>query len=174
MIREAGLSIQEHSPIIAEIDDAAEMEVSAKMGRPTFTAHWQLFVPMIVIALLYGIGLALLYGYGKSSTSLFRLFAIVLGVGVPLLAVQAFLRYQTVRLQFTKKTIRIQKGWPKDSPFEVPYELISQVIAKRGLAGRLFGGGTIILKLTTDTKIAIADLKSVDEIVQQFNKIKSA
>lgn len=146
------------SPRVLEVEDSAAMEVADKMGSPTYHAHWQVFVPTIVILLSYSTGLVVLYLMGMTASSSFRLGAIVLGVGVPLLTVHAFLRYNTVRLQLMDSFLRYHRGWPEDASVEVPYELISSFRAKRGLAGRLFGGGTVVIELTTGTQISIADI----------------
>lgn len=145
-------------PHVSEVEDNVELEVADKMGSPTYHAHWQIFLPTIVIFISYTSGLYALYMMDMTSSALFRLGAIVLGVGVPLLTVHAFLRYSTVRLQLMDRQLRYHKGWPEDASVEVPYELISSLRVKRGLAGRLFGGGTIVIQLTTGTKIAIADI----------------
>lgn len=159
------------SPHVSEMEDLAELEVASKMGLPTYKAHWQLFVPTVIILAAYTAGLVWLFANQMTGTSLFRLFSLVLGVGVPLLAAHAFLRYQTVKLQFTETSMRIHKGWPKDTPVEVPYALIDDIKVKHGLVGRIFGGGTIIISLTTDNVIAVADLKSCKKIQSQFRKI---
>lgn len=145
-------------PRVHEVEDSTAMEVADKMGRPTYHAHWQIFLPTFVILISYSAGLYALHTMGMTTSALFRLGAIVLGVGVPLLTVHAFLRFSTVRLQFMDRTLRYHRGWPDDSSVEVPYELISTLRVKRGVAGSLFGGGTIVIQLTTGTQIAVADI----------------
>ncbi|MFK7901309.1 MAG: PH domain-containing protein [Nitratireductor sp.] len=145
-------------PRVREVEDDAAIEVADKMGKPTYASHWQIFIPTLVIFLAYGLGLIVLFSMGMTSSALFRLGAIVLGVGVPLIAVHAFLRFSTVRLQFLETHLRYHSGWPSDASVDVPYELISSLDVRRGLAGRLFGGGTIVIKLTTGNRIAIADV----------------
>ena len=160
-------------PHISEIEDSAELEVSDQMGRPTYHSHRQLFVPTIIILCLYSGGLLVLWSIDMTSSALFRMFALVLGIGVPLLGAHAFLRYETVRLQFLKDRLRVHPGWPKDAPIEIPYDLVSSLKVKRGLSGRLFGGGTIIIELTTGSKIAIADLKRPLDALAEYQHIVS-
>src|SRR5680860_1227051 len=117
-------------PRVSEIEDSSELEVSDHLGRPTYHAHWQLFVPAVVILCLYSGGLLTLLALDMGSSALFRMFTLVLGVGVPLLGVHAFLRYETVRLQFLEDSLLVHPGWPKDAPSEVPYDLISSLKVK--------------------------------------------
>lgn len=158
-------------PHVEQLEDSVDLEVSDKLGIPTYRAHPQLFAPSIAIFVLYSLGLIALVWNDMSSGSLFRLCAIVLGIGVPLLGVQAFLRHQTVRLQFFADNLRYHPGWPEDSPAEIPYALIENLKVKRGLSGRVFGGGTIVIKLTTGSKIAVADLERPLEAVAEFNRL---
>lgn len=159
-------------PRVLEVEDSTAMEVADKMGSPTYHAHWQIFIPTLVILLSYSSGLYALHTMGMTSSALFRLGAIVLGVGVPLLTVHAFLRFSTVRLQFMDRTLRYHKGWPEDASVEVPYELISTMRIKRGLAGRVFGGGTIVIKLTTGTQIAIADIHDTSGAKSEYLSLR--
>ncbi|MBL1404678.1 MAG: hypothetical protein COC17_00485 [Hyphomicrobiales bacterium] len=159
-------------PRVLEVEDSTELEVADKMGRPTYHAHWQIFLPTIVIFISYTSGLYALYMMDMSSSALFRLGAIVLGVGVPLLTAHAFLRYSTVRLQLMDRQLRYHKGWPEDASVEVPYELISSLRVKKGIAGRLFGGGTIIIQLTTGTKIAIADIFDPSSAKEEYLSLR--
>lgn len=145
-------------PRVLEVEDSTEMEVADKMGSPTYHAHWQIFLPTIVILITYSSGLYALHVMDLTSSALFRLGAIVLGVGVPLLTVHAFLRYSTVRLQLMDRHLRYHRGWPEDASVEVPYELISTLRVKTGIVGSIFGGGTIVIQLTTGTRIAVADI----------------
>jgi membrane protein YdbS with pleckstrin-like domain len=98
-----------------------------------------------------------------SDTNLARLFIVVMAVFVPLLAAHAFLRYQTIRVQVNEDCLFCHPGWPKDLPLEVPIAMIEDVVVKRGLSGRLFGGGTLVLHLVAENKVVIADLAEPDE-----------
>jgi len=124
---------------------------------------WQIFLPTLAIGLLYfGV-----WGYfhliGRAEASLSRLSLIVLGVGVPLLAVHAFLRYQTIRIQVVENAVRYHPGWPKDMPVDMPLELIDRVKVRKGISGRLFGLGTLVLHLTSGQKVAVTDLRWPEE-----------
>ncbi len=126
----AGLN---ENPTVHEVEDRVELELPQSNDANMFRAHWQLFVPTVVIAILYGIGLLFLWMTDRSDGALFRLFAIVLAVGIPLLATHAFLRYETLCLHLGANNLRIHAGWPKDTPIEITYKLIDSLKVKRGL-----------------------------------------
>ena len=43
-------------------------------------------------------------------------------------------------------------------------------MVKRGLSGRLFGGGTVVLNLTTGSRVVIADLGEPDEAKREVER----
>lgn len=153
-------------PVVHEIKDDVSLELPDDEGSVSFRAHWQIFVPTIVILISYGLSMLYLWATNRVDTNLFRLFAIVAAVGVPLLAAHAFLRFETVRVKLLKNAIQYHPGWPKHMAQEIPMELIEILKVKRGLAGRLMGGGTLIIHTSTGSKIAIADLKDPDKILE--------
>lgn len=132
-------------------------------GVPLFFAHWHIFAPTVIIFVGYALLWFFLSSTGKSDTNLARLFIVVMSVFVPLLAAHAFLRFQTIRLQINPNALACHTGWPMDLPVEVPLAMIENVTIKRGLAGRLFGGGTIILQLPANNTFVITDLAEPDD-----------
>ncbi len=134
----------------------------------TYKAHWHIFVPTVVICILYILGWITLYFLGKSGGSLARLFIVVLAVGVPLLFAHAFLRYQTISIEIFEKQLRYHTGWPKADPVVVPYGLIEKVQHSRGLSGRLFGGGTVILQLVAGEAVGVADVEKPIEAQEKI------
>jgi len=143
-----------------EIMERSEAKLS---GVPLFTAHWHLFIPTIVIAVMYSFSWGVLVALGRIDTAIARLFVVVMAVGVPLLAAHAFLRYQTIRLQINEAGVLCHPGWPKEMLIEIDAGLIEKIVVKRGLAGRLFGGGALVLHLATGSKVVIADLGDPDK-----------
>ena len=127
-----------------------------------FRPHWHIYLPTAVIALLYAFGWLLLVAIGRIDTGLARLFVVVLAVGVPLLLAHAFLRYQTIRIEVLEGAIRFHRGWPAEGPVVMPCSMIRAVRVRRGLSGRLFGGGTVALDLITGDRTAIADMRDPD------------
>ncbi len=157
-------------PELPEVDEPREADIvflerseAKSSGIPLFAAHWHLFIPTVVIAVMYSLAWVALALLGRMDTAVARMFVVVMAVGVPLLAVHAFLRFQTIRLQISDAHILCHPGWPKDMPIELAPELITQVVVKRGLSGRLFGGGTVVLHLSTGSNVVIADLGDPDK-----------
>jgi len=132
-------------------------------GVPLFIAHWHIFIPTIVITIIYFIAWIVLHASGMGSSGLARICFIVIAIGAPFLGAYAFLRYQTIRVQINENDIICHPGWPKDLPIDVPISIISKVRVRRGLAGRLFGGGTLLLQLTTGSTVSIPDLRDVQD-----------
>ena len=154
-------NVQDPNPALTL--DAEELRIlerreAASSGVPLFAAHWHIFIPTLAIGLLYSLAWLVLAFLGKSDSGLARLFIVVMAVGVPLLAAHAFLRFQTIRLQVNVGHLLCHPGWPKELPIDVPPEMIESVRVRRGLSGRLFGGGTVVIELVTGNTVAIADL----------------
>ena len=148
----------------ADLDlTAAQSSILSKTIEPQpmhiYKAHWQIFAPTFIICFLYFAGWIILFFMGKSGDSLARLFIVVLAIGVPILFAYAFLRYQTISIEVFEKYLRYRGGWPKVDPVVIPYELIKKVNFSKGLSGRLFGGGTVMLQLEAGTDIRIADVE---------------
>ncbi len=152
------------------IQDVTGFELDEGVSTPSFRARWHPFVPVLAIAIIYAAGWFYLVSEGRSDDATTRLLFIVLAVGVPLLAAHAFLRYQTVRVQVLADAVRYHPGWPRDMPVDMPLDLIDRVRVKRGLSGRLFGGGTLVMDLTTGERASVADLdnpKGAFEAIEQ-------
>lgn len=165
---DATLDEGEHVPETDLEKDGGEVRIMERSeakaaGIPFFSAHWHLFVPTIVIAVLYTSAWLILAILGHSDAAIARLFVVVMAVGVPLLAVHAFLRFETIRLQINEGKIQLHTGWPRELPIEVSAEMIREVQVKRGLSGSVFGGGTLVLDVIPDSRIVVADLGEPDE-----------
>lgn len=150
--------------MVLDVEDIRilERDEAADSGIPLFAAHWQIFIPTLAIGVLYSLAWLILALLGKSDTGLARLFIVVMAIGVPLLAAHAFLRYQTIRLQIDNGRVLCHPGWPTELPIDIPLAMIEDIKIRRGLSGRLFGGGTIIMHITAGKTVAIADLADPD------------
>lgn len=159
-------------PSVHEVTNKSSLEAPANAKSGIFRSHWQVFVPTIVVIAIYGTALLWLWSEGRSGSGLFRLSALVLAVGAPLLATHAFLRYQTVRVRIKRDRLLYHQGWPKDTVVEIPYELIAKLYVKRGLGGRLLRSGTLIIETIAGNRVAIPDLKKPGRIVEAFNQAR--
>ena len=93
---------------------------------------------------------------------------------MPFLAAHAFLRYQTIRLQVNNGRVLCHPGWPKDLPIEVPLQVIRKIRVRRGLSGRLFGGGTVVISLLAGDDVVIADLAKPFEAKQAISDARQS
>lgn len=133
-----------------------------------FGAHWHIFVPTLVIAILYlggWIGLFFMHG---SHSGLSRLFIIVLAVGVPLLLAHAFIRYQTIFLEIYDDHFLVHTGWPRAEAITLPFQVVRGVSVRRGLSGRIFGGGSLFIELISSDLVVLADVRSPELAKQQM------
>ena len=149
---------ERHVPHVREVEDVAGFEAAPAAQGHVHRARWQIFAPTLAIGALYAGLWAWLYANGLGGGSIARLVLLVIAVGVPLLAAHAFLRFETIRVQVLDGGVRYHPGWPKDMPVDMPFELIERIEVKRGLSGRMLGGGTLVMQLTTGERVAIADL----------------
>lgn len=159
------------TPKLNNIDGAGEVDEPAlDISDPIvcYKAHWHIFVPTIVISILYLFGWLVLYFMGMANGAIARLFVVVLSVGVPLLFAHAFLRYQTISICIFKNCVQYHTGWPKAEPIEMPYGLIKNVRFTRGLSGRMFGGGTVVISTLAGEPIAVADVANPIEAVAKI------
>ena len=110
-----------------------------------------------------------MYFMGMAGGGLARLFIVVLAVGVPILFAHAFLRYQTITIELFEDYLQYHTGWPKSEPVKLPYGMVRNARYTRGLSGRLFGGGTVVLRLIGGGVVGIADVESPKKISRQIN-----
>ncbi len=154
-------------PHVRTVADPGELELTHKK---VYRAHWQIFLPTLMISVMYAGTWIYLSSMGMEGSALSRLIVIVIAIGVPVLAAHAFLRYQTIRVQILPDGLRYHPGWPKDLPVDLPYDLIEDAKIKYGLLGWLFKTGTLVLVLTTGNTVAIADLYKPKQILYAIAK----
>ncbi len=135
-------------------------------------AHWHIFVPTIIIAILYIIGWLVMYFMGMAGGGLARLFVVVLAIGVPILFAHAFLRYQTITIELFEDYLKYHTGWPRSEPVQLPYGMVKKAKFTRGLSGRLFGGGTVVLNLIGGGVVGIADVETPKQIAGKINELR--
>jgi membrane protein YdbS with pleckstrin-like domain len=153
---EAGEEARPGVPHAHPVRDVSGFE--AGEGAPVFRPGMPIFAPTAVILLFYATAWVALGMVGKSDSGIARLSLLVVTIAVPLLALHAFLRLQTIRLQVAGDVVRYHPGWPKDASVVMPVALIERVAIRRGLAGRMLRAGTLSMQLTTGQRISVADL----------------
>lgn len=165
---ESGDEARPGVPHAHPVRDVAGFE--AGEGAAAFRPGLPIFAPTVAILLLYASAWIALGFVGKTDSGIARLCLLVMTVAVPLLALHAFLRLQTIRLQVVGDNVRYHPGWPKDLPVDMPLMLIERVAVKRGIAGQVLRAGTLVLQLTTGQKIAVADLGDPDSAADAIER----
>lgn len=132
-------------------------------------AHWSLFLPALLVALLYGVSYLLLFVAGKGDGDLARLVLVVFAVAPPLLLVGAFLRYYSTGLAVTASHVLVARGWPWRTGEEVALTEVSEVSTSAGWMQRRFGAGQVRLVLRGGRSMTVSDLRDPEAIAAAIN-----
>lgn len=143
------------TPQTTSPDPAAGAEI--KTPRRVFKAHWSLFLPTMVIALLYLGGWAVLQFGENGGGAIARLMLIVGIVAPPVLLIHAVFRYQTIRLAVYDDTITLRRG-ASNPPERIEGEELTSVSVRRGLIGRWLDVGTLILDRGAKPRTVLRDI----------------
>ena len=132
-------------------------------------AHWSLFLPSALVALVYALAWGLLVLTGQGDGALAKVMFLVMMIAPPILLVQAFLRYNSVGLGLTKNHVLVARGWPRMVGEQIELKDLSFVEVRMSLIGRWLGTGKIVLLLKDGRSISISDLdqpESIGETIQ--------
>ena len=129
-------------------------------------AHWSIFMPTVVVALLYGGTWLLLASHDRAHGDLGRLLMLVCALGVPMLLVHAFLRYMSTCVTVTKSAVILERGWPRRQPITVVLGDVAEVETGRPLLGRLFGSGALIVRTRKNKRLVVNDLDDPDALAE--------
>ena len=136
---------------------AAAVEVAARV-------HASVFAPAVVVAVLYG-GAWLIYAaQGRGGEDFARLLLLICAVGTPLLLAHALMRYRAARIELQPAAITVSRGWPHGRGRVIPVGDVAAVRVRRSVFGRLFGTGSLELRLRDGEDIAVGDLGHPERI----------
>lgn len=121
-------------------------------------AHISLFVPTIIVAILFGGSWCVLWGAGLEETRLARVSLLVFLLAPPLLLVQAFLKYHSTGLAVTDCDLLVAPGWPRQSGVEVPLLGVDSVDVSASWLTRWFDTGTVRIRLVDGDVLKVSDL----------------
>jgi len=144
----------------------AEAPFELKVGT-----HWTVFLPSLVIALLYG-GLWLWFSTGEATDGLARVALLVVAVGVPMLLAHAATRFFGAEIVVTNNSLIARPGAPKRTEARVLVGDVVEVSIQRGLIGRVFDVGTVIVTDRSGLSVTVPDLATpmrVAEYVEEFS-----
>jgi membrane protein YdbS with pleckstrin-like domain len=135
-----------------------------------FKAHWTLFLPALVVALLYGGLWLFLLASGKGDTALARLMLLVLLLIVPVLLVRAYLRFASFGLLIRRQAIIYRRGWLRPRWRRVKLDSLSGVRPVLSPLGRLFGGGALVLTRLDHGDIRLYDVERPEEAARLISR----
>lgn len=129
------------------------------------------FLPSLVIIVGYAVAFLSLWLLGQGEGTLARLCLLVLTVGGPFLLAHAVLRRFTIRVDVMPHAVYVHTGFPRGSPYEIPYALIRRLTLKQGPLGRLTGSGTLEFEIAGSTRISAADLARPGEALGAIGRL---
>ena len=127
-------------------------------------AHWSLFLPSVVVALVYALAWSVLTFGGRGDGALAKIMFLTMMIAPPLLLVQAFLRFNSVGLALTKRHVLVAKGWPHMVGRQIDLKDISAIKYRSSPIGRALGAGKVVLKLSSGKSVSISDLRRPETI----------
>lgn len=148
-----------------QISDSTEAEIDeAVIPIAETRAHWSLFLPSVLVALIYGLAWALLAISGQGNGALAKIMFLVLVVAPPVLLAHAFLRFKSVGIALTNRHVLVAKGWPRMEGQQFEIEDIAKIGFRSSAIGRQLGVGKITLRLTDGRNISVSDVADPNAI----------
>lgn len=137
-------------------------------GRPFHGAHWTVFLPTVVVFLLYGGVWLVLICVGKGNTALAKISLLVILIVVPVLAIHAYLRLVSLGLMFGRDFIVYRQGWLRPRWKRLRIEDLSHASVVQGPVARWFGGGGVILSKTDGSDVCLYDLADPGTVARRI------
>lgn len=137
-----------------------------------YRADPRLFLPAVVIAVLYGSLWLSVIVTGRGGTAFAQALLAVIVVAVPVLLVRGWLRYRSLELRVAPDGVRYTKGLLRPVWQEVPVRHIRHVRTLYGPAGRRFGTGALLLVLEDGARVRIADLADLDDAAERIRALR--
>lgn len=138
------------------LNEAENHNADATVDR--YRVHWAVFLPTCAITVLYGVLWAWFTEVQGTSGGVSRAALLVLAVGVPLLVVQAGLRYVNGRLELGEEELVARPGWPVRRERHVAYRHVIDVKLRRGLIGRVLDVGSLVIVDRNGDRTVMPDL----------------
>ncbi len=135
------------------------------------SAHWALFLPTVLIALLYGLAWLILYLAGLGDSDLARLCLVVFVVAPPLIGAYALFRYETIGLTLAEGRLLVNSGGFGADIREIPLNEVRAVTVKRGLVGRLVDMGTVRIETGSGRDVVVPGLAAPQTVVRAVTAI---
>ncbi len=145
------------------MDESASMlrtddDVSPAPVLASAKAHASVFLPALVIAVLYGGIWLFIVALGKGDGALARLMVLICVIGVPAVFLHAFLRFMSTSADLTERTLVINRGWPRRRTVTLDLRDVVDVQTRQTVLGRVLGVGTLIVRNSKGSRYRINDL----------------
>lgn len=135
-----------------------------------FKAHWTIFLPALIVALLYGGLWAFLLVAGKGDTALARILLLVLLLVAPVLLVRAYLRFVSFSLLIGRQALTYRRGWIRPGWRRLQLDATTGVRASISPLGRMLGGGALIITRLDGGDICLYDVEFPEEAARQISR----
>lgn len=149
---------------------ASDLAASGLGETLLYRADWSIYLPAILVILLYGALWVLMLFLGKGDTALARILLLVLVLGVPLLLVRAFLRYMSFELRIFRRRLLYRRGWIRPRWRRVALEDVTGVRVAYGPAGRLPGSGALIMTFHAGPPLRLMDIADPEGAEHQISR----
>lgn len=137
-------------------------------GRPVARAHWTIYLPTILVALLWA-AFYLRARFGEPEMpAIATLCLLVEAAAVPTLLLLAWGRARNLLVMPSSGDLLLQSGFPLKQEERVAMDQIRSVRLRRGPVQRLLGGGAIVVTLTSGKRIVVNDLDHPTDIAALF------
>lgn len=155
------------------------MDESARARRPVAErtapvevvaqVHASVFAPAVVVAVLYGGAWLAFAAQGRSGEDFARLLLLICAIGTPLLLAHALMRFRSARIELGPGAVTVSRGWPHGPARAIPIGDVVSVRVRRSVLGRLFGTGSLELRLRDGEDLAVGDLGQPERIADALS-----
>lgn len=132
-------------------------------------AHWTIFMPAIVVAVLYGGVWLFLLAAGKGDSALAKIMLLVLLLVVPALLVRAYLRFAVFGVLVGQDFVAYRQGWFRPRWKRLRLDEVTGVKASLSPLGKLLGGGELVLTRAAEKPLRLCDIAEPEVAARQIS-----
>ncbi|WP_350335024.1 hypothetical protein [Coralliovum pocilloporae] len=136
-------------------------------GFETFSAHWSLFVPSVLIVTAYLL-LWFVLDDKTNNHGLARLALVVVLIGGPFLFLHAFLRYQTNRVALGEDSCVIRRILDGIDGITIPYTDIEDVRFAHGFVALPKDAGAVVITLRSGLRYVVSDIRQGAQVCERL------
>lgn len=150
--------------------DRREIGEEAADAAAVARVHASVFAPALAVGVIYGGAWLALAAHGRGQDDFARLLLLIFAVGTPLLLAHAWLRYRGGGLVAGGEGISVARGWPAGRARSVRYPDVAGVDVRRSPLGRLFGTGTVVVRLRDGETLSVGDIRYPERIAEALRQ----